>query len=54
MYDFRPKLLVACEVATALWLCLKDSRNILIIHFGLLLKESTLDSIGHDLWKNIT
>ena len=28
-----------------------ESRNILIIHFGLLLKERTLDSIGHDLWK---
>ena len=27
---------------------LKDSRNILIMHFGLLLKERTLDSIGHD------
>ena len=26
------------------------SRNILIIHFGLL-KERTLDSVGHDLWK---
>ena len=22
-----------------------------LIHVGLLLKESTLDSIGHDLWK---
>ena len=33
---------------------LKDYMNILIIHFGLLLKESTLDSIGQDLWKNIT
>ena len=28
--------------------------SILIIHFVLLLKESTLDSIGHDFWKNIT
>ena len=26
-----------------------DSRDILIIYYGLLLKESTLDSIGHDL-----
>ena len=33
---------------------LKDFRNIVIIHFRLFLKESTLDSIGHDLWKNIT
>ena len=33
---------------------LKDSKNILIIHFGVLLKGSTLDSMGHDLWKNIT
>ena len=32
----------------------EDSRRILIIHFGLLLEESTLDSIGHDLLKNIT
>ena len=24
--------------------------NILITHFGLLLKECILDSIGHDLW----
>ena len=45
VYDLRAKLLVA------LWLNLSDSRNILIIHFGLLLKERTLDSIGHDLWK---
>ena len=43
------KLLVACLVTPALWLNLSDSRNILIIHFGLLLKERTLDSIGHDL-----
>ena len=35
----------------SLWLNLSHSRNILIIHFGLLLKERTLDSIGHDLWK---
>ena len=27
----------------------KDSRYILIIDLGLLLKESTIDSIGHDL-----
>ena len=52
--DLRAKLLVACLVTPALWLNLSDSRNILIIHFGLLLKERTLDSIGHDLWKNIT
>ena len=32
----------------------KDSRDILIIHFGLLLKESILDSLGHALWQNIT
>ena len=51
--DLRAKLLVACLVTPALWLNLSDSRNILIIHFGLLLKEHTLDSIGHDLWKNI-
>ena len=49
--DLRAKLLVACLVTPALWLNLTDSRNILIIHFGLLLKERTLDSIGHDLWK---
>ena len=42
-----------CLVTPALWLNLSDSRNILIIHFGLLLKEPTLDSIGHDLWKKI-
>ena len=47
----RAKVLVACLVTPALWLNLSDSRNILIIHFGLLLKERTLDSIGHDLWK---
>ena len=47
--DLRAKLLVACLVTPALWLNLSDSRNILIIHFGLLLKERTLDSIGHDL-----
>ena len=53
--DLRGKLLVACLVTPALWLNLSDSRNILIIHFRLLLKERTLDSIGHDLWKkNIT
>ena len=50
--DLRAKLLVACLVTPDLWLNLSDSRNILIIHFGLLLKERTLDSIGHDLWKN--
>ena len=33
-------------VTLALWLNLSDSMNILIIHFGLLLKERTLDSIG--------
>ena len=49
--DLRAKVLVACLVTPALWLNLSDSRNILIIHFGLLLKERTLDSIGHDLWK---
>ena len=47
----RAKLLVACLVTPALWLNLSDSRNIFIIHFGQLLKERTLDSIGHDLWK---
>ena len=52
--DLRAKRLVACLVTPALWLNLSDSTNILIIHFGLLLKERTLDSIGHDLWKNIT
>ena len=51
--DLRAKLLVACLVTPALWLNLSDSRNILIIHSGLLLKERTLDSIGHDLWKKI-
>ena len=45
--------LVACLVTPAIWLNLSDSRNILIMHFGLLLKERTLDSIGHDLWKQI-
>ena len=53
-YDYvilRAKLLVACKVIPAIWLNLSDSRNILIIHFGLLLKERTLDSSGHDLWK---
>ena len=49
--DLRDKLLVACLFTPALWLNLSDSRNILTIHFGLLLKERTLDSIGHDLWK---
>ena len=29
----------------------KDSRNILIIHVGLLLYESTIDSNEHDLWE---
>ena len=52
--DLRANILVACKVTPAIWLNLPDSRNILIIHFGLLLKERTLDSIGHDLWKNIT
>ena len=47
--DLRAKLLVACKVIPAVTLNLSDSRNILIIHFGLLLKERTLDSIGHDL-----
>ena len=46
------KLLAACKV-TAIWLNLSDSRNILIIHFGLLFMEHALDSIGHDVWKNI-
>ena len=46
-----PNEVVACLVTPALWRNLPDSRNILIIHFGLLLKERTLDSIGHDLWK---
>ena len=49
--DLRVKVLVACKVTPAIWLNLSDSRNILIIHFGLLLKERTLDSIGHDLLK---
>ena len=49
--DLRANILVACKVTPAIWLNLSDSRNILIIHFGLLLKERTLDSIGHDLWK---
>ena len=49
--DLRANVLVACLVTPALWLNLSDSRNILIIHFGLLLKERTLDSIGHDLWR---
>ena len=52
--DLRAKVLVACLVTPALWLNLSDSMNILIIHFGLLLKERTLDSIGHDLWKKYT
>ena len=47
--DLRAKLLVACLVTAALWLNISDSRTILIIHFGLLLKERTLDSIGHDV-----
>ena len=51
--DLRANLLVACKVTPEIWLNLSDSRNILIIHFGLLLKERALDSIGHDLWKNI-
>ena len=50
-YYLRAKHLVAYLVTPALWLNLSYSRNILIIHFGLLLKERTLDSIGHDLWK---
>ena len=49
--DLRAKLLVACLVTPVLWLNLLESRIISIIHFGLLLKERTLDSIGHDLWK---
>ena len=40
--DLRAKLLVACKVTPAIWLNLSDSRNILIIHFGLLLKERTI------------
>ena len=51
--DLRAKVLVACLLTPALWLNLSDSRNILIIHFGLLLEERTLDSIGHDLWEKI-
>ena len=51
--DLRAKVLVACLVTPALWLNLSDSRNILIIHFGLLLEEHTLDSIEHDLWEKI-
>ena len=53
MCDLRVKILVACKVTPAIWLNLSDSRNILIIHVGLLLKERTLDSIGHDLWGKI-
>ena len=51
LYDLRANLLVACKVTPAIWLTLSDSMNILIKHFGLLLKERTLDSIGHDLWE---
>ena len=51
--DLCANLLVACKVTPAIWLNLSDSRNILIIHFGLLLKKRTLDLIGHDLWTNI-
>ena len=51
--DLRAKLMVGCLVSPVLWVNLSDSSNILIIHFGLLLKEHTLDSIGHDLWKKI-
>ena len=51
--DLRAKLLVACNITPAIWLNLSDSRNILIVNFGLLLKERTLDSIGHDLWKKL-
>ena len=51
MCDLRAKILGACKVTPAIWLNLSDSKNILIIHFGLLLKERTLDSVGHDLWK---
>ena len=47
----RANIFVACKVTPAIWLNLSDSRNILIIHFGLLLKELTLDSIEHDLWR---
>ena len=49
--DLCANILVACKVTPAIWLNLSDSRIILIMHFGLLLKERTLDSIGHDLWK---
>ena len=49
--DLRAKVLVVCLDTPALWLNLADSMNILIKHFGLLLKERTIDSIGHDLWK---
>ena len=45
------KISTSFYVTPALWLNLSDSRIILIIHFGLLLKERTLDSIGHDLWE---
>ena len=47
------KILVACKVTPVIWLNLSDSRNILIVHYGLLLKERTLDLIAHNLWKNI-
>ena len=36
--DLRAKLLVVCLVTPALWLNLSDSRNILIIHFGTIIK----------------
>ena len=41
------RVLSHCSIMAVLY----DSRNILIIQFRLLLKESTLDSIGHDLCK---
>ena len=52
--DLCGKLLVACLGTPALWLNLSDSRNIFDHTFlTIILKERTLDSIGHDLWKNI-
>ena len=50
-YDVCEYDVCGVKICVALWLNLSDSRNILIIHFGPLLKERTLDSIGHGLWK---
>ena len=53
MYVFARQYWSRVMSLPAIWLNLSDFRNILIIHFGLLLRERTLDSIGHYLWIKI-